>query len=198
MPKRKNLRAVVDDVDKQGGNAVSEREQIAAWMKERLEQIQQEADKRIELLRTVGEHPSPVFGRMVRTHGALGTEKRLVAKILGITVGQLDNHYGDDYDLGEAEMLSTVAANALRIATSTFHPDAAKMATYVLDRRGGENYKPPTKRVKIDKDDEAPPVIDSSKLTQEERKQMRAMLDRIAAGGEGEPIDPREGMDVIE
>ena len=37
-----------------------------------------------------------------------------------------------------------------------------------------------------------------SKFTYEERQMMRAMIERIAAGGEGEPLKPEEELPVIE
>lgn len=163
------------------------REQLALWMKERFEKIEREHAERVELLRTVGEHPSPVFSRMAKNFGALGLPKSLAAKMLGISTTMLSAHYADDYDLGAAEILSHVAANMIRIAVSTDDPNAAKVGMDVLNRRGGEEWRPPAQKLEVSGKTDSPPVIDSSKLTFEERAQMRAMLERIAAGGEGDP-----------
>jgi hypothetical protein len=62
----------------------------------------------------------------------------------------------------------------------------------VLERQGGEEWLPPLKRVADVTDPSAPPVIDSSKLTAEERNQLREMLMRVAEGGEGEPVGEDE------
>ena len=175
----------------------SERERLSLWMKERFDIIQREHEERIELLRTVGEHPSPVFARMVKNFGALGMPKRLVAKMLGITSSVLNSHYEDEYDLGEAEIISSVAGNMLRIATSTVDPAAAKVGMDVLSRRGGEEWRPPAQKVEMDDKRDGPPIIDSSKLSYEERAQLRQMLERIAAGGEGDPLEPEEGIGVV-
>jgi hypothetical protein len=172
----------------------SQREALALWMKERFEKIEREHSERIELLRTVGEHPSPIFSKLVKNFGALGMPKSLVAKSLNISTVVLTTYYADDYDLGAAEILSHVAANMLRIAVSTDDPNAAKVGMDVLNRRGGEEWKPPAQKLEVTGKQDAPPIIDSSKLTYEERQQMRAMLERIASGGEG---DPEEEEPVI-
>ena len=166
----------------------AEREAMALWIKERANEIDAKYQERIELLRTVGEHPSPIFQKIVRTHGALGMPKRLVARLLGLTQRDLKAFYEDDYELGELEAMSSVAANALRIASSPSHPDAARIAIQVLDRRGGEEWKPPAQKVEVNNTNNAPPVIDSSKLSPEERQQLRAMLLRVTQGGQSEPI----------
>jgi len=180
----------------------AEREAMSLWIKERAQEIESRYQERIELLRTVGEHPSPIFQKIVRTHGALGMPKRLIARMLGISQTDLNKFYAEDYELGELEALSSVAANAMRIASSPSHPDAARIAIQVLDRRGGEEWKPPAQKIINTNERNAPPIIDSSKLTYEERQQLRQMLTRISEGGEGEPLTasetPQPGMDLIE
>jgi len=181
----------------------SAREQLALWMKERVQEIETFNNERIELLRTVGEHPSPIFQNIVQQHGALGMPKRLVARLLGMTQETMMKHYGEDYEMGELSAIRAVAANAMRIASSTSHPDAARVAMQVLDRRGGEEWKPPAQKVEMENTNKAP-IIDSSKLTYEERQALRTMLERVANGGEGDPLqpeespDPQPGMDLIE
>jgi hypothetical protein len=175
----------------------NQREAISLWMKDRFEIIEREHQSRIELLRTAGEHPSPIFASMVKRFGGIGLPKSLSAKMLGISVSTLTTHYADDYDLGAAEIISSVAANMLRIATSQTDPAASKVGMAVLDRRGGDEWKPPTKRIEMDNNPNKAPIIDSSKLTFEERAQLRIMLTRIANGGEGDPIEPSEDDPII-
>jgi hypothetical protein len=172
-----------------------QREVLALWMKDKVEKIQADADARAELLRTVGEHPSPIFSRMVKNFGMLGIEKKLVAKVMGITPGLLNQFYAEDYDVGAAEIISSVAANMLRIATSPDDPNNAKVGIEVLNRRGGDEWKMPAQKIvtSIEKKDN---VIDSSKFTYEERAAMRTMLQRIADGGEGDPVAPDEDEGV--
>ena len=86
----------------------------------------------------------------------------------------------------------------VRIATSLSDPAAAKVGMDMLARRGGENWRPATKRLEVDNDPNKgkPPVIDSSKLTYEERAQLREMLERVANGGEGDPIESDEDQQL--
>jgi hypothetical protein len=180
----------------------AEREAMSLWIKERAQEIEARYLERIELLRTVGEHPSPIFAKIVRTHGALGMPKRLICRLLNITQRDLKAFYEEDYDLGELEALSSVAANAIRIASSSIHPDAARVAIQILDRRGGQEWRPPAQKIITSDERDKPPVIDSTKLTYEERQQLRVMLTRVEQGGEGEPLTEEEaaqpGMDLIE
>lgn len=171
-------------------------------MKDRLQTVVDEFGERIELLRTVGEHPSPIFQNIVRQHGALGMPKRLVARFLGMSESSLMKFYQEDYELGELSAIRAVAANAMRIGSSTTHPDAARVAIQVLDRRGGEEWKPPAQKLEVDDSRNKVPIIDSSKLTYEERQALRAMLERAAGASEDDPISeqesPKPGMDLIE
>ena len=180
----------------------SAREQLALWMKERVREIDEENRARIELLRTVGEHPSPIFQNIVQQHGALGMPKSLIAKLLGLTVASLDKYYADDYDLGHLSAIRAVAANAMRIASSPTDPNAGRVAIQVLDRRGGEEWKPPAQKIIDETDRNKAPIIDSSKLTFEERAALRVMLERVANGGQGDPLIEQDaaepGMDLIE
>ena len=155
------------------------REALSVWMQEKFRDIEYQHQQRVDMLRTVGEHPSPVFSQMIQKFGALGIEKSLVAKLMNISTTFLDTHYGEDYDVGKAEILSSIAANAVRIATSTTDPNAAKVAMDILDRRGGEEWRKPAQKLEVESKSAKPPVIDSSALTYEERRQLEAMLDRI-------------------
>jgi uncharacterized protein (DUF2237 family) len=177
----------------------SQREAISLWMKERFDIIEREHQSRIELLRTAGEHPSPVFAGMVKRFGGLGLPKSLCAKMLGISTGVLGQHYADDYDLGQAEIISSVAANMVRIATSQGDDAvASKVGLAILERRAGDEWIPPAKRIEMNNKRNEAPIIDSSKLTFVERQALRAMLTRIANGGEGDPEDTTENDPIIE
>jgi hypothetical protein len=172
-----------------------EREALSMWWKQRIQEIEAVHQERIEVMRNVGEHPSPVFARIVRMDGALGMPKSLLAKKLGMAVETLMRHYGDEYDLGSAEVISQVAANMLRIGTSLTDPAASTVGMKILDRRGGTEWRPPAQQVQVKTESDAPPVIDSSKLSFEERAQLRTMLTRIAEGGEGDPVDAEEAAE---
>ena len=156
---------------------------------ETLADIEANHRERVELLRTVGEHPSPIFAGFVKRWGMFGLEKPMVARLLNIPLWTLRTHYDDDYEMGRAELILSVGANMARISTSLTDPNAGKVGMELLARRGGEPWRPPLTRVAdVPDPDKAAPVIDSSKFTYDERQKIRAALERIQAGGEGEPL----------
>jgi hypothetical protein len=166
----------------------SERETIAAWFRQRLEQSEREHEERIQTLRTVGEHPSPIFAKQARMFGMLGLPRDLSAKMLQLSPHMFDVHYEEDYRLGTAEVISSVAANAIRIGTSTTDPAAAKTAMDILARRGGPEWKPPAQQVKMEDDREKKPnVIDTSGWPIEKRQALEAMLREEINGGVAGP-----------
>jgi len=180
----------------------AERERLSVWMRERIAEVDREHRERIELLRTVGEHPSPLFQKVVMNMGGLGMPKGLLAKMLGITVGTLESNYGDDYALGKAYMIKAVASNAVRIGTSHTDPNAARVAMQILDRQGGEAWKPPAQKVIATDDREKSSVIDSSALSFEDRQELRKIveraLERQAKGESGDSVQPDEDAGLIE
>lgn len=167
----------------------SERETITAWFRQRLEQSEREHNERIEKIRTEGEHPSPFFKQQARMFGMLGLPRDLAAKMLQLTGHMFEVHYGDQYELGQAEVIASVAANAIRIGTSTTDPAAAKTAMDILARRGGVEWKPPAQQVKMEdmRDPPAKNVIDTSSWPVEKRMQLEAMLREEMNGGVAGP-----------
>jgi hypothetical protein len=171
-----------------------EREVVANFWRTRMETIEREHQQRVEILRTAGEHPSPVFAAQVKSAGALGLGKSVTCRLLGIAIHTLEMHYAADYELGTAEVISSVAANMIRIGTSVTDPANAKVGMDILSRRGGQEWRPPAQKLEVNDDREAPKnVIDSSKLTAEQRQELRRMIEYAQAGGEGEPLQPGEG-----
>lgn len=189
MGRRK--RATVPDgmpvvAEVQGG----ERERLSLWFKEQIDYIQRESDARIEILRTVGEHPSPIMARFVRLDGQLGLEKSIVARRLGLSVRMLEECYGEDYELGKADVVSSVAANMIRIGQSQTDPAAAKVGMDILSRRGGQEWRPAAQKLEVNDDRNKPPVIDSSALTYEDRQALRAIVTRaLEQKTDAEPDD---------
>ncbi len=167
-----------DPYDSRPPVAPDERETLAAWMRETVEAIEAETAERIEKLRNVGEHPSPVFARMVREHARLRLPHSHIAALMCIPVQTIEKHYAAEIIAGEAEAMVNVTRNMLRIATSTNDPSAAKVGLAWLERAGGDTWKPAAKRVEVN-DTTAPPVIDSSLLTDEERAQLKAICERV-------------------
>jgi hypothetical protein len=169
-----------------------EREQLANWWRRRMDQIEGEHAERIELLRTVGEHPSPVFSKQVRMLGALGMPRTLAAKLLGLSAHTLQTHYGEEYDIGAADVIASVAANMIRIGTSTSDPANAKVGMDILSRRGGQEWRPPAQKLEVETEVKERNVIDSSRLTYEERAQLREMITRVQSGEPGDPLQADE------
>jgi hypothetical protein len=169
----------------------SEREELTAWFRGELDKINRDAEARVELFRTVAQHPSPIVSPFVKGFAALGVPKKQIAKLCRISVPMLNEHYADELELGPAELHVKIASNVARMAMSESDPSNAKMAQYWLDRRGGEEFKPPAQKI-ITSEEKKPPVIDSTKLSYEERQQLRAMIERRLAGGEGDPLGPDE------
>lgn len=179
---------------------ISEAEQLADWWRARMEEMETTHQRRVKLLRTVGEHPSPLFAEQVRVHGALGMPKPVIAKLLRIGIQRLEEYYNDDYELGHAEIIGGVAANMIRIATSTTDPQAAKVGMDLLARRGGQEWRPPAQKIQVsDEREKEKNVIDSSKLTYEQRAELRRMIEHVQSGAPGDPLESDESEgDVIE
>jgi hypothetical protein len=156
----------------------AEREQLATWWAQRVRAIEEGYLARIDRLMNGEEHPIPAFAAMVREWGAFGMKPAVCARMLGLSQTSFVNHYGEDYEVGSFEIISNVAKNALRIATSETDPNAGRLAMQILDRRGGPEWIPPAQRIKVDKPDDGPPVIDSSKLTPEDREALRQICER--------------------
>lgn len=175
------------------GEPVNDSEALSQWWNDRMTQVIKEHEERVRELKEAGEHPSPVFARQVRIFGSLGISPLMAAKLLGISAAELDMYYGDEYELGQTEVLASVAANMIRIATSTTDPNAAKVGMDLLGRRGGREWRPPAQKVNIfDKRELPKNTIDSSKLTFEQRQQLRTMIEHVASGEPGEPVQPGE------
>lgn len=187
------------DIPELPGAEEGDREQIALWMKARFEKIEADNAEREMILRTAGDHPSPIFGKMVRRlAGLLGmSAKTQIARMLDISVDILNRFYIEDLELGIAEVNVAVAGTMLQIATDQHNPSAASAGMKWLERRGGNDWKPPAKKLILGKEDEKSAVIDSSKLTFEQRQQMRAMINYVQEGGEGEPLQPGEDEPLI-
>lgn len=157
-----------------------DRANLSEWWKEQSEFMEREQEAIALVLEDAGDHPSASYARQIRRLGALGIPQDLVATMLGISEGMLLEHYEADLKQGEALMLVPVAANMIRMATSGNSKAALKAATEILSRRGGEAWRPPAQKVEITDERKTPGkgIIDSSKLSWDEREQLRAIVER--------------------
>lgn len=167
------------------------REMLGRWMSGQFEAREAEYADRIEVLRNSGEHPSPLCSRMVKHLAAMGTSVTEIALLMQIAVGTLQKHYADELMLGPVEANTAVAETMFSIAIDRDHPACAKVAMFWLDRRGGEEWRRPTKKIEVAHKDAAPRTVDSSKFTREERQQLRDMIERIHARIATEEIEPK-------
>jgi hypothetical protein len=156
---------------------------MAEWFKEQLAVIERDTADRIERLRAVGEHPSPLFSRLVQHHAAMGLDAKVIAKMLQIPYSTLALHYADELEIGVGSVTLRIAENMARKALSVDDKDAAKVGMAWLERRGGDNWRT-TKKVEIDDKRNQTPILDSSKLSPEERQKLREVIEAAIRSGE--------------
>jgi hypothetical protein len=165
----------------------AQREALANWWRAHMDEIERRHAERVEALRNGGEHPTPAFARQVKEAGMLGMPRNLTAKLLGISPYTLEAYYADDYDLGAAEVIISVSANMVRIGTSLTDPNNAKVGMAILDRRGGQEWRPPAQKIITEDEREKPKnVIDTSGWDAADREQLRQMLLKNVPDSESE------------
>lgn len=159
--------------------ADADREFLEDWWRKQLDAIELEMKARAEMIAMAGVHPNQVFSRQVLQLAALGMPKDTVAILIGLSISEMLMHYGEEYVVGAARVVGQAAANLLRIATSTNDRVAYKAAVEVINRRGGEEWRPPAQKIEVATDPNAGRnLIDSSKLTFDERQALRAIIER--------------------
>jgi hypothetical protein len=156
-----------------------DRVNLHEWWKEQAEFMEKEQESIVLALHGAGPHPNLPYARQIRRLGALGISIDLIAIKLGMSEGMLLQHYEEDLKQGEASILGPVMANMLRMATSGNGKWALKAGTEILNRRGGPNWRPPAQQVEITDDRKTPGkgIIDSAKLSWEQREQLRAIVE---------------------
>ena len=161
----------------------ADRVRLEQWWRDQMEAVERSIEERRDMLADSGEHPSEIFAHQARKFGALGIPRDVAATLLEISDADFENWYGNEYTVGSAETMVPVAQNLLRMATSMNDRVAVKAATEFLNRRGGEEWRPPAQKLEID-DGRAPKrgVIDSSRLSWEDRELMRGVLQRALTG----------------
>jgi hypothetical protein len=147
------------------------RENLAKWLKGQILAMEKEHTARIKRIREGLEHPMPYCAGLVRRFAGLGATKTDIARLCGLPVTVIREYYGEDFELGVALFNIPVAANYWRMASSGDDPNASKGW---LERRMPA-FKPPKLEIKTENVD-APPLVDSTKLSFEERAMLRQML----------------------
>ena len=172
-------------VDKLEASLRTERALTALWWRDQVAELDRAAKERGESLKG-GE---AVQRGQARVFGALGMPTDVVAALMGVNEGAFQAQYGDAYAVGSATMLAQVAANYLRIATSTNDRYAVKAAGDIMNRRGGEPWRQPAQKLEVSRPSAKANLIDSSKLTFDERQALKAIIMAATA---------REGMAALE
>jgi hypothetical protein len=163
---------------------VDERAQMVEWMRNRIADIQADAEARVERAKVVPEHPWAPLGQLVQHYAGMQQDPATIAKLLDIPYSTLMLYYENDLAIGAASINLKIAENMARIATSTLDKDAAKVGMQWLERTN-PRFKA-SKKLEIE-DQREQRVIDSSKLTPEQRQQLRDMIDTASrVDGEGE------------
>jgi hypothetical protein len=163
----------------------TERALTALWWRDQVAELDRAAKERGESLKG---SEAQLRGQ-ARVFGALGMPADVAAALMGVNEGAFQAQYGDAYAVGSATMLAQVAANYLRIATSTNDRYAVKACGDIMNRRGGEPWRQPAQKLEVSRPGPKANLIDSSKLTFEERQALKAII--MAA-------TTREGMAALE
>lgn len=158
-------------------------ELTAIWWREQVADLDRAAKSRGDSMRSGDD---AAHASQARVFGALGVPTDVAAALMGMSDGQFQAQYAEDYGVGSAAIIARVSANLLRIATSTNDRYAVKAAVEIMNRRGGEPWRPPAQKIEVTRPGPKANLIDSSKLTVEERQQLRELL-MAAASREGAP-----------
>ena len=180
---------------------VDERAQMLAWMKQQIAEIQASADRRVELAKLGGEHPMPHYALVIQHYAGMQLDAATIARMLNIPYATLMLHYENDIELGQAHVSLQIAENMVRIATSTRNKDAARVGMDFLGRTNKKMRN--TKKFEIEAPNETR-VIDSSKLTPEQRQQLRDMIestmrkvDESEAEADAAEDQPGAGLSIL-
>jgi hypothetical protein len=158
--------------------SATDREFLANWWRDQFAEIEARAVERGALMASVEDHPDARVAALVREYGALGIEIGKVARLLKMGRSELEAWYGHDYEVGATEVMALASKTMIRIATSSDDRYAVKAVVEFLNRRGGQEYRAPAQKLEIDDSRKNAGVIDSSKLTYEERQQLRLIVER--------------------
>jgi hypothetical protein len=127
-----------------------------------------------------GTHiPTPSLRALVMNFRGTGMSMHNIAKMMGTTVHTLRTYYAQELDVGEIEANYLVANTLFRVATDVNHPGVVPAARRWLEVRAvGWN---PTHRVEEVKSESTAPIIDSKRLTPDERLQLAELMEKIIA-----------------
>lgn len=128
----------------------------------------------------------------------LGMNHENVAKVMGISINALRNHYREELDVGLSVVMDDVKTNLYNIARDPNHKGTVQAGMYLLSRLGGDLYRD-VKRVEMTGADGKPleisqktQTIDPRLLDADQREALRDILNsalRLAAPTAQQAID---------
>ena len=128
----------------------------------------------------------------------LGMNHENIAKVMGISVNALRNHYREELDIGLSVVMDDVKTNLYNIARDPTHKGTVQAGMYLLSRLGGDLYRD-VKRVEMTGADGKPleisqktQTIDPRLLDADQREALRDILNsalRLAAPTAQQAID---------
>jgi len=128
----------------------------------------------------------------------LGMNHENIAKVMGISVNALTNHYREELDIGLSVVMDDVKTNLYNIARDPNHKGTVQAGMYLLSRLGGDSFRD-VKRVEMTGADGKPleisqktQTIDPRLLDADQREALRDILNsalRLAAPGAQQAID---------
>jgi hypothetical protein len=71
----------------------------------------------------------------------LGMNQENIAKVMGISVTALTNHYREELDIGLSVVMDDVKTNLYNIARDPAHKGTVQAGIYLLSRLGGDAFK---------------------------------------------------------
>lgn len=120
----------------------------------------------------------------------LGMNHENIAKVVGISVNALRNHYREELDIGLSVVMDDVKTNLYNIARDPTHKGTVQAGMYLLSRLGGDLYRD-VKRVEMTGADGRPleisqktQTVDPRLLDADQREALRDILNsalRLAA-----------------
>lgn len=127
--------------------------------------------------------PTQYVRRMVARLRGINVSDADIARLLKMSPRRLRLHYGYELETGLIRYSAKVAAVFHDVATDPTHKDYGKASTFWLERVGGWTKKLTVKHEAGAGGGEMP-VIDSRRLTPDERDTLRALLAKATSDGD--------------
>jgi hypothetical protein len=158
----------------------------ADWWRQQVRDLARAASERTD---GVENGNDAVLASQARVFGALGVPTDVAAALMGMSEGRFQAEYADAYGVGSAAIMAQVSANFLRIATSGSDRYAVKACIEIMNRRGGEPWRPPAQKIEVTRPQPKQNLIDSRNLSPKDRAILRGILERAVNGGDAPALE---------